>query len=1114
MTPKGGRPAAGRARDPLWYKDAVVYELNVRAFFDGSGDGRGDFHGLAQRLDYVRDLGATALSLPPFYPSPGRDDGYDVADPTGVDPACGTLADFAVFLEEAHRRGLRVVTELVMNHTSDQHPWFQRARRARPGSRDREFYVWSDRRDRYREARVIHGEAEASNWTWDPVAGAYYWHRFHHHEPDLNYKSPDVRRAMTQVVDFWLERGVDGLKLAGVPYLYEREGTSCENLPETHELLRGLRRHVDRRFPDRLLLAGADQWPEDAAAYLGKGDECQMACHLTLMPRMLTALHTEDRYPIVDILAQAPAVPDSCQWALLLRDHDDLTLERVTDEERDYLYRVHATDPQARGDRGRRRRLAPLLGHDRRRIELLNGLLLSLPGTPVLYYGDEIGMGDNVHLGARDGVRTPMQWSADRNAGFSKASPRRVYLPPVAEPGASYEAVNVQAQHDDPQSLLWWMRRLIALRRRHRALSRGRLEMLYPANRKVLAFVRRTGGQAVLVAANLSRHLQCAELDLSAYRPAAPREMLGLAGLPPVGEGPYLLTLAPHALHWFALEAPAGRVEATGADAPVSLTVAGPWRELFEPPGRAAFERSLPRMLSPRRWFSGKGRRVRGAELLDAVSLSTEAGPAAIAIARVDYADGGPETYVLPFAHATGARAAEVRAAFPESVMADLAAQGENGVLYGALCDRGFADSLLDAIAGQRRFPGVAGEIAASRTRAFPEVRGPAGTELTPALMRAEQSNSSIVYGDRLVLKLFRRVEEGTNPDLEIGAFLTGPGAFPHVPPVAGGLEYRPRNGRPMTLAILQGFVRNEGDAWQYTLDSLGRYFERAVCRSAELAAAPLPSPALLDLTERGIPRLAHELIGSYLEAARLLGQRTAEMHLALASAPDDPDFAPEPFTAGYQRSVHDSMQALAREVFAALRRRAPTLPREARREAEAVLERQASIRRRFRGILDRRITAVRTRHHGDYHLGQVLWTGRDFVIIDFEGEPARPLAARRLKRSPLRDVAGMIRSFHYAAFQGRENHRARGGAGEEAVLAAAASLWYPWVSSSFLRSYLRSAGEAPFVPRAREERERLLTAYLLEKAVYELGYELNNRPPWVRLPLQGIAQLTGTVAA
>ena len=522
--------------DPLWYKDAIIYELHVRAFFDSGTDGMGDFRGLTEKLDYLQDLGVTALWVLPFSPSPWRDDGYDVSDYTDVHEAYGTLRDFHVFLREAHRRGLRVITEVVVNHTSDQHPWFQRARRAPEGSKWRDFYVWSNTPEKYKDARIIFKDFETSNWTWDPVAKAYYWHRFYSHQPDLNFESPHVRQAVFDVVDFWFDMGVDGFRLDAIPYLFEREDTNCENLPETHAFLKELRAHVDSKYPGRMLLAEANQWPEDAIAYFGNGDECNMAFHFPVMPRLFMATRMEDRYPIIDILRQTPPIPENCQWALFLRNHDELTLEMVTDEERDYMYRVYAEDRQMRINLGIRRRLAPLLGNDRRKIELLNALLFSLPGTPVIYYGDEIGMGDNIYLGDRNGVRTPMQWTADRNAGFSQANPQRLYLPITSEAEYHYETINVEAQQDNPNSLLWWMKRIIQVRKQSRAFSRGSLEFLNPDNRKMLAFYRRFDDQTVLVVANLSRFPQYAELDLSAVKGMTPVEMFGGVDFPVVGE--------------------------------------------------------------------------------------------------------------------------------------------------------------------------------------------------------------------------------------------------------------------------------------------------------------------------------------------------------------------------------------------------------------------------------------------------------------------------------------------------------------------------------------------------------------------------------------------------
>ena len=705
-----------------WYEDAVIYELHVRAFADSDGDGIGDFVGLTQNLDYLQDLGVTAIWLLPFYPSPMRDEGYDISDYRGINPAYGTLRQFRRFLDEAHKRGLRVITEIVLNHTSDQHPWFQRARRAPAGSRYRDWYVWSDDPNLYSDARIIFRDFEQSNWNWDPVAGQYYWHRFYSSQPDLNYDNPEVRREMLRTVEYWLDLGVDGLRLDAVPYLIEREGTSCENLPETHEYLKELRRHVDARFDDRMLLAEANQWPEDAIAYFGDADECHMAFHFPLMPRLFMGLRMEDRFPIIDILRQTPPIPDKTQWAVFLRNHDELTLEMVTDEERDYMYRTYAHDPEMRINLGIRRRLAPLLHNNRQKMELMHGLLCSLPGSPVLYYGDEIGMGDNVYLGDRDGVRTPMQWSADRNAGFSTANPQKLYLPVIIDPEYNYETVNVAAQLDNPESLLWWVRRLIALRKRYPVFGHGSIEMLSPDNHRVLAFLRRDRSsgpdrpsQQVLVVANLSRHPQYVELDLSEFRGMRPVELFGQTSFPPIGELPYLLTLGPHAFYWLALEPTP--VEPGTAEHPVlpTLIAPGEWDSLFAPDHRGRLDAVLPRLLRGRRWFGSKGRRVTSARIGDVAEIPLPflwsedeelppPRPAQLAFVHVEYLDGEPETYVLPVVFVPGVAGERLIEDHPAAALAIVErATGEAGILVDAHWLPGYGRALLSTLARRRR---------------------------------------------------------------------------------------------------------------------------------------------------------------------------------------------------------------------------------------------------------------------------------------------------------------------------------------------------------------------------------------------------------------------------
>lgn len=1089
------------APEALWYHDAVIYELHVRAFQDSDGDGIGDFNGLTQKLDYLADLGVTALWLLPFYPSPLRDDGYDISDFTSVHPSYGNLRDFRKFLKAAHARGLRVITELVVNHTSDQHPWFQRARRAPAGSPERDFYVWNDTPEKYREARIIFKDFEASNWTFDHEAGAYFWHRFYPHQPDLNYDNPRVRRAIVNIADLWLDMGVDGLRLDAVPYLFERRGTNCENLPETHQFLKDLRAHIDSKYHDRMLLAEANQWPEDAVAYFGDGDECHMAFHFPLMPRMFMALRMEDRFPVIDILEQTPPIHDTARWALFLRNHDELTLEMVTDEERDYMYRVYAQDPQARINLGIRRRLAPLLGNDRRVIEMINGLLFSLPGTPVIYYGDEIGMGDNIYLGDRNGVRTPMQWSSDRNAGFSRSNPQQLYLPVVIGPEYHYESLNVEAQQDNPRSLLWWMKRLIALRKRSAALSRGSLEFLFPENRRMLVFLRQFGDERILVVVNLARSVQYVELDLSAFNGLVPHELFGGTAFPPIGELPYFLTLGPHSFYWFRLEPQT--VEDVSARRPPAIDVAGSWQNVFAKRNRRALEDAMPGFLRQARWYGSKARRIRTVEVVDTIPVSTD-GPklaAVIAIVSIEYTEGDPDTYVLPLACASVERTRELLEWSPRGVVARLRTRDGERALHDALGEPELPAVLLDAIRRRRRLGSDGLRLEATPTKAFRRLAGSLSDLPEPRQLQAEQSNSSVAFGDRLVLKLYRRLEQGVNPDLEIGRFLTDRAGFEHIAPVAGGLEIRRGRAQPTTIGVLHGFVPNEGDAWSFTKDRARGYLESVLARVAAHPELEVPTPSLFDVADEGPPELAVETMEAYLESARLLARRTAEMHHALASDPDDPSFAPEPVTTLYRRSLYQSLRATANRTMLVIRGRRDLAG------VDQVLELEPEIMERFRSLLDLRITGTRMRIHGDFHLGQVLYTGRDFVIIDFEGEPARPVGERRIKRLPLVDVAGMIRSFHYAphaaAREGELVDPDRMDTVEPWI-----RLWYASAAGAYLREYLDAVQDATFHVKSREEVRVLLECYVLEKALNEVAYEANNRPDWVPIPVAGIREL------
>ena len=1088
--------------EPLWYKDAVIYELHVRAFADSNADGIGDFAGLTQKLDYLRDLGVTALWLLPFYPSPLRDDGYDIADYFKINPAYGTLKDFRRFLKEAHRRGLRVITELVVNHTSTDHPWFQRARNAPPGSKARDFYVWSDTPKRYEDTRIIFKDFETSNWSWDPVAQAYYWHRFYSHQPDLNFDNPEVEKALLKVVDFWLDMGVDGMRLDAVPYLYEREGTNCENLPETHQYLKRLRKHIDDKYSDRMLLAEANQWPEDAAAYFGDGDECHMNFHFPLMPRMFMAVQLEDSFPITDISEQTPQIPDNCQWATFLRNHDELTLEMVTDEDRDYMYRVYAADSRARINVGIRRRLAPLLGL-RRKVELMNSLLFSLPGTPVIYYGDEIGMGDNIYLGDRNGVRTPMQWSGDRNAGFSRANPQKLYFPVIIDPEYHYEAINVEVQENNVSSLLWWMKRLIALRRSHRVFGRGAIEFLNPHNSKVLAFIRSDEHEHehVLVVANLSRFAQHVELELQAYEGQVPVEMFGRNAFPPIGAQPYFLSLGPHSFLWFTLE-PAEPVP-EGAEVSL-LKLEGAWTDVLDAShARDRFRTALRTYLPSRRWFRSKSKTIKSLKIQDAIRLpKTEAW----LLFRVEFADGAQETYSMPLAYAVAEEKSQLEHAHPESIVCRCVVAGEasEGVLYDAVHSEEFAAALINLAARRRPFSATRSTLSGRATRRLRDLA--TQPDLPIKTVGVEQSNTSIIYGEAVIMKLFRRVEEGINPDAEVSRYLSDSSPCPWVPRLEGTLELSGKRGSSATLAIIQQYVPNHGDAWSYALDTLNQYFERCLSRSGGFEGIELGRQSLLSLSETEPPAEVAELMGTFLPWVALLGERAAEMHLALAAPTKNPDFEAEPFSALYQRSLYQSTRSRLKRVVKLLERKLSTLQQDDAELARRLRDREGKIDALLRRIVENKLDAHRIRCHGDFHLGQVLYTGKDFYIIDFEGEPGRELSERRFKRSVLRDVAGMLRSFQYASVVALRSGPAR--SEDWLALEPWAELWYEWASATFLRSYLDKIGGNRLLPSADDERALLLGFYLLDKCLYELEYELNNRPTWVSIPLRGAFSL------
>jgi len=1095
----------GLAPTPYWYKDAVIYECRARSFFDSNGDGIGDLTGLTEKLPYLQDLGITAIWLLPLCPSPGRDDGYDISDYFDVQPDLGTLEDFRVFVEEAHQRGIRVITELVLNHTSDTHPWFQRARRAPKGSPERDFYVWSDSQERYKDARIIFKDFEPSNWAWDPLANAYYWHRFFSHQPDLNYENEQVQAAAFEVVDFWFGLGVDGLRLDAVPYLFEEEGTNCENLPATHAFLKRLRAHIDAKFENRMLLAEANQWPEDAAAYYGNGDECHMNFHFPIMPRMFMSIQMEDRFPIVDIMDQTPQLDEACQWAMFLRNHDELTLEMVTDEERDYMYRAYAHEPAMRINHGIRRRLAPLVGNDRRKVELLNGLLFSLPGTPVLYYGDEIGMGDNVFLGDRNGVRTPMQWSSDRNAGFSRANPQRMILPVIIDPEYHYESLNVEAQQNNPNSLLWWTKKLITLRKRYRAFGWGTISFLNPNNARVLAFVRTYEHERILVVANLSRYVQFVELDLAEFRGMVPTELFGRTAFPAIGELPYMLTLGEHAFYWFSLQAPNVDERTTLAALYVPPSVeSASLAKLCAGDDRPLLEEPLPAFLMTRKWLMDRTRRLTQAHISAAIPVpSSSPYDTHIVIVRAEYNQGDPEAYVLLLAYLTEDLA--VRARSGNHVLVQLQTPSENGVVVDALDEVEASRSLVSAIL--KLVPMRVGNTELSTTR-YAQSQNEIHWLGDPRSVPSSGENALIHYGEKLFLKVRRRLEDGVLPDLDMCEFLNrhAPGLSPKV---LASLDLKRARGGHYTVALLYDHIINEGSAWNLTRHELERFYERALSQHQGQHPS-VPHAHVLELAYKDIPHDIDSALGTYQEHVILLGRRTAQMHLALSSStdPEDAGFTPETFSALDRRSLYQSFRNHLGRVTRNLRSQLSMLPPEAQHIARQVLAMERTTLDRFEPLLHSTDDGMRIRCHGDYDLRQAVWTGKDFVIIDFGAGKDRALSERRRKRSPLRDIASMLVSFQYAA----ETILLEGVVRELDLPIGErwADVWYNWVSAIFLRAYLDTAPHARYLPKTQEGLAMQLDHFALARAFRQLGRELASPDGQVVIPLRVIARLTG----
>ncbi len=1090
----------------LWYKDAVIYQLHVKCYYDSNGDGIGDFPGLIKKLDHIVKLGVTAIWLLPFYPSPLKDDGYDIADYTDIHPDYGKLSDFKAFLKEAHARNLKVITELVINHTSDQHRWFQASRKAKPDSKWRSYYTWSDTQEKYSEARIIFNDFETSNWQWDPVANAYYWHRFYSHQPDLNFESPYVKKEIFRIVDFWLKMGVDGLRLDAIPYLYAKEGTSCENLPETHQFLKELRSYIDAKYPDRMLLAEANQWPEDAVDYFGNGDECHMGFNFPVMPRMFMAIQMEDRFPIIDIMEQTPHIPETCQWAMFLRNHDELTLEMVTEEERDYMYRKYAKDPKARINLGIRRRLAPLLENNRYKFELMVILLFSLPGTPVIYYGDEIAMGDNYYLGDRNGVRTPMQWNGDRNAGFSKANPQQLYLPLIIDPEYHYENINVENQEQNLSSILWWMRNVLTIRKKSQAFGKGTITFLTPTNVKILAFVRQFEEETVLIVVNLSRYSQYAELDLKEYTGYEPHDIFSQNKFPRIGEREYGLSLGPYGYFWLVLEKQSEVSSLKEANLLPELEVSSLSKFLNELEKYPKFLDGLQQYLPRCDWFDNNSKKIQRLEIKNKIIYSTWV----ILYFEAIFEDDSSDNYFIPLALVDKDLAQSLLEDHPKALLMNIKDASKESICFDACYHPDFRNELLQCITHSKVVHNHNGDLHFYRGKALKKKLSDEYLITDSKVFKGEQSNTSLIYGKQFYLKLYRKIVEGVNPDVEIAKHLTEKLKFPYTPPFLGSINLKDKKNNVLELGCLQRYIKSEGDAWHMMLETARIFYDELRASQEELLVAPVEFNFLVNsMGKKTYEILGDRIGGAITDFAALVGQRTAKLHLSLATPEGDASFLPESFTLFDQRAVFETMRKQLKIVFLQLKSIKESLPENIQSMLPELFQHESDIVEAMKVLVNRRFTLLKIRIHGNYHLGQLIGSGKELMITDFQGESTRTIADRRRKKIVMEDVAGMIRSFHYAAYHALYQQQTLREY-EIHQMEPWANTWAQYLSHVFFLAYQSalSVSNLPLLPLDKEDSRDLLQAYLLDKSIYEIRYELKNRPDWLYIPLKSIYSL------
>ncbi len=1091
--------------DPLWYKDGIMYQVHIKSFMDSNNDGIGDIKGLTSKLDYIQSLGINILWVLPFYPSPMKDDGYDISDYFNINPDYGTLDDFKEFLDEAHKRKIRVITELVMNHTSDQHEWFRRARKSPAGSPERNFYVWSETGEEYEDARIIFSDFETSNWTWDSAAEAYYWHRFYSHQPDLNFDNPEVHKAIFMAVDFWFEMGVDGMRLDAVPYLYEREGTSCENLTETHNFLKKLNAHLQEKFKNKMFLAEANQWPEDAVAYFGTGDECQMAFNFPLMPRMYMAVQMETRYPIIDILEQTPEIPPNCQWAMFLRNHDELTLEMVTDEERDYMYRYYAKDKHARLNMGIRRRLAPLVENNRRKIKLLNILLFSFPGTPIIYYGDEIGMGDNYYLGDRNGVRTPMQWSPDRNAGFSRVNPQQLLLPVIIDPEYHFESVNVEVQETTPSSLLTWMKRAIAVRKKYRAFGRGEIEFLSPSNSKVLAFLRKYEGEIILVVANLSRFSQVVELNLSDCAGSTPVELFSRNKFPPIKDAYYMLTMNAYDFYWFQLVPAEESQQSVDLYEPPELEGHSGEFSIFGYDDESILNTvAIPDFIKRNRWIDTRDKDIDEINVYDEIPLSQGQEYQSLVLIEVSYVDDSSQGLIIPCSTVYYNKEQLTDPESLSSVIAYLDKQGN--VLCESINDNTFRDSLISAVLGSRQIRGKRGDLVIEKEKGFEEA---VDNDLDSKISDTDDSNLKfidLIYGGGIKIRLYRKLEEAGHPGIEMFRALSLQSAFSHIPEYLGTIKYKTTDGSQYVFGFIEKEFPNEGNFWKYMTDaSINHYEKRIHLEKSTITDFSIKSSSLLteNLKDYDFTASCDELESLNLDLMELLGSRTGELHSTLASLPAE-GFEPENFNSFYQRSIYQSNRSLARNTFRLMK----SYTGKETENMEEIIDREEMIINYLKPLLEERFNAKKIRIHGDLNLKRILLTGRDFLFINFEGQPAIASSTKRLKRSPFRDIAGIIGSIYFAAHTSLQKfgHLL---SEDVTVYNAFANRWWFCMSNKFLRGYLAAAAGNDFFPPDEKQVDFLVNVYMIEKMLSEIDKGITRNASWLKIPVEGLRVVT-----